>query len=207
MAGCNPYEEIRPVAQKGDVVEPGEEKGGVWKNFLLPGTDNSWKQAHEVPPCFSTSQKIEFLRELDRVGCRDVRAMLLIIQFLDRQNSAWLTDSEWLALGKRLAENGVWSDELLGWLIRLGKGDGLIGSDLIELARKLKLAFESEGIILDRSWMKLYTKGGAEVEILDDIFAKIKKTLLEEFSISDEVVIISGSAGYNLGGYNIGVYA
>lgn len=206
MSGCNPYDEIRPVAQKGSSFEPVEEKGGIWKKLIFPGTDNSWKQAHEVPPCFSTSQKIDFLRELDILGCRDVRAMLLFIYSQDRQNSAWLTDSEWLALGKSLAEEGVWEDELLGWLIKLGKRDGLVGSDLLELARKLKLAFESEGIILDRSWMKLYTKGSAEVEILESIFAKVKKSLLEEFSISDEVVIISGGAGYNLGGYNIGVY-
>lgn len=165
MKPCSPYEEIKPEGQKGQSVEPEEKAGGLWKMWIMPGTDNSWRQAHEAPPCFDEARKIEFLRYLDKVALRDSLVKGATIQLATRENFA-----------------EFWSDVNLGSLLR--KASDLVGEDLLEkisagimkiglleLTSEITLIciyyinLEDELNCIDSSALSLYTNGIDEMEL------------------------------------------
>lgn len=158
MAGCNPYDEIRPVAQGGSSFEPVEEKGGFWKKWILPGTDNSWRQAHEIPACFTPRQKIDFIRELDKVGCLDGGNFAIKLLAKLRENAIDIVNSVWFeAWLKKADEIGLEGDfvKILG---KIEKRDTLELGEILTLVQVLYLYLESDLKIIDSPWLSLYTK-------------------------------------------------
>lgn len=204
---CGFYEEIKPTAQKGSEVQTVESPGGVWKAWLLPGTDNSWTQVHDVPPCFEPQKKIEFLRELDRLGCRDSGLMAIKMLAKIRENSMWLSTEMRIfleALAGSSLEGSADYEKILAKIRKLDVGKI---ATLIELVRVSYLFPEDYLKFIDSAFVELYTKGIEGLKIDDDVLWVFGKKELRDVVLADakvwtqakQVILFSDEAGIAAG--------
>lgn len=203
MSGCNPYEEVFPVASKGSLVEPKETFGGVWKIGLAPGTDNSFIQGHSAPSCFGPDAKRDYLRQLDFLKCLDGRKFSSVISAKIRENVMSLfadkTLEAWLSRGSSMEL----LDEIshLEILIRILTGVHCL--DVLEIIQISYIFPEALGKIIDRTWLELYTKEEDGLGLGDETSLEGIKRLFSRIKLYSEILL---GYGYNQGGYNIGGY-
>ena len=178
MKGCSPYDEVIPEGNKGSSLEPSEGEG-VWKLWLMPGTDTSFRQAHEAPACFEEARKIDYLRELDKVRLTDGGWRNITLLAKLRENRLELYSREILEL-KTLLGDRIDLEGLLAKIeASIGKIDQMLLADLLTVICVWYVFLEDDLKIVDRPWLELYTKVMESVEATGDFVGIIGKKPIE----------------------------
>ncbi len=131
----------------------------------MPGTDTSFR-VPQVPHCFTPEQKMEFLRNLDLVGCADeglFQATLNIEQ--DDTQASVSTSIQMIQIFRLLESLGFDSSALIE--LKTGLEARVLTSTGIDILRLLELELGSALKAVDSTLLDVYTETSSGVQVAE----------------------------------------
>ena len=200
---CSPYEEILPLGANLRASLVGEKEDKIWKVSLAPGTDNSFHQGNITPVCFGETQKIEYLRELDRMLCRDSGVFAIKLKVTTRENIGGFKSLASLLLWLKFLSGSLGRAEFDRLWAKWNRSEQVKISNWVDLNTVTQIYLTTGVKAIDRVLFSLYTgtRSSAKTQTDSWLYAK---------PMSWNIGGCSGTwalrGSYNCLGYNEGEY-
>lgn len=133
----------------------------VWKIEVAPGTDNSWAQ---VPGCFTDTQKLEYVRQLERLACIDAGRFSITLLITRRENVSGFKAWASILLELKELSRCRCKEDFLAWHSKLSRSDSLGLFDWLDLWSVRDIVKVSRVKAIDRSRLGLYTREKSGVQ-------------------------------------------
>lgn len=202
---CSPYDQIQPLAQKGERFQPEQVLGKTWRVEIQPGGDVLYQPIGQKNPCWDKPFRPQAHAQVDKVACVDGGNFDLEL-VLDRNENV----SAFQAWAELLVKSGHFSQaqaqDILGAVnVVLERPNFSKALDTVLLISLRFLESKTEAKGLDRLSLNLYTIERESAKVRDYCIVTSVKGFNSNSWVRDSIVLISGFSilGYGEGGFGL----
>lgn len=159
---CSPYDQVMPLAGKGEPFKPGTSLGSSWQSVVVPGGDNYFQEVGQKQPCWEKPWRPQAFNQVEKLACVDLGNFDIRILLNRKENvSAFRADA---ALAAALGQSslGKLRDALGEFSSSKAPTDSLVLSGSVELWSLQEIFKTSALRSLDSVLLSLYTKASDE---------------------------------------------
>lgn len=159
---CSPYDQVMPLAGKGEPFKPGTSLGSSWQSVVVPGGDNYFQEVGQKQLCWEKPWRPQTCNQVEKLACVDLGNFDIRILLNRKENvSAFRADA---ALAAALGQSslGKLKDALGEFSSAKAPTDSLVLSGSVELWPLQEIFKTSALRSLDSVLLSLYIKASDE---------------------------------------------